>query len=253
MDISQSYIAISGAASGIGRHLAEELAKLGAHVILLDVNKQAIQQVCEGIQCAGNRASWFDVDVTNEQSVVACFESIAGSFSQLNALINCAGIISDALLLKCHDQEIVSEMSFDQFSRVMNVNVNGTFLCGKEAARWMLTRHTKGVIINVSSVSRAGNFGQTNYSASKAAVAAMTVVWSKEFAKHGIRCAGIAPGLINTQLVQAMSPDAQKTFLKTVPAGRFGTLDEIAESVQFILSNEFFNGRILEIDGGKRV
>jgi 3-oxoacyl-[acyl-carrier protein] reductase len=126
------------------------------------------------------------------------------------------------------------------------------FLCAREAAAAMAQKGG-GLIINISSVSRAGNFGQTNYSASKAGVDAMTVTWSKELAKYGIRCAAIAPGYLRTEMVAAIKPEVLEKITAQVPLRRLGEMAEISKTVRFIIENDFVNGKILEIDGGLRL
>jgi 3-oxoacyl-[acyl-carrier protein] reductase len=126
-------------------------------------------------------------------------------------------------------------------------------LCGREAAERMIRGGNGGCIINISSLSRAGNFGQTNYSAAKAGVAALTVVWAKELARHEIRVNAIAPGFIKTEMVASMKPEILEKMAAGIPAGRLGEPDEIAAAVEFIFTNDYLNGRILEIDGGQRL
>lgn len=144
-------------------------------------------------------------------------------------------------------------MSLKQFQTVMDVNVTGTFLCGREAAKWMVENETKGVIINISSAARAGNIGQTNYAASKAAVTTMAVGWARELGQYGIRVAAIAPGLIDTPMATQINDEAVEKMLAMVPLARIGEPSEIAHSVRFIIENDYFTGRVLEIDGGLRL
>ncbi|MHC4873505.1 MAG: SDR family oxidoreductase, partial [Planctomycetota bacterium] len=155
------------------------------------------------------------------------------------------------LLVKEKDED-TKTMSLDAFQKVIDVNLTGVFLCGREAAALMIQKKC-GVIINISSVSRAGNMGQTNYSAAKAGVDAMTVTWSKELAKYNIRCAAIAPGYIGTEMVKAINPDILEKIVSKVPLKRLGEMSEISRTVQFIIENDFVNGKILEIDGGLRI
>jgi 3-oxoacyl-[acyl-carrier protein] reductase len=127
------------------------------------------------------------------------------------------------------------------------------FLCGREAAERMIRFGTHGCIVNISSLSRAGNFGQSNYSAAKAGVAALTVVWAKELARHGIRVNAIAPGFIKTEMVASMRPEILEKMAAGIPVQRLGEPDEIAATLEFILTNDYVNGRVLEIDGGQRL
>jgi 3-oxoacyl-[acyl-carrier protein] reductase len=144
-------------------------------------------------------------------------------------------------------------MSLAEFHRVIAVDLRGVFLCGREATVQMVESGHGGVIINISSISRAGNIGQTNYAAAKAGVAAMTVTWAKELARHHIRVAGIAPGFSETRMVAAIPPKVKERIASNIPLRRFARPDEIARAALFILQNDYYDGRILEIDGGLRL
>jgi 3-oxoacyl-[acyl-carrier protein] reductase len=169
----------------------------------------------------------------------------------LDVLVNNAGITRDGLFLKVNDHEIRT-MSLENFKAVIDVNLVGVFLCAREAAV-VMAGNGGGVIINISSVSRAGNFGQTNYSAAKAGVDAMTVTWSKELARYGIRCAAIAPGYVRTEMVAAIKHEVLEKITAEVPLRRLGEMAEISQTIRFIIENDFINGKILEIDGGLRI
>ncbi len=253
MQVKDAVIAITGAAQGLGRAMAEALAKEGAHVALLDRQQDTLDQAAEAMATYGTEVATFVVDVTNEEQVEQAFAGIKAKFGRLNGLINSAGIMRDGMLLKVKDGEIKGKMSLEQFQSVLDVNVTGTFLCGREAAAAMVETQSKGVIINISSVSRGGNMGQTNYSASKSAVATMTVTWGKELARFGIRAACIAPGLVNTAMVQQMRPEMLDKFLSGVPLRRLAEVEELAHTARFIFENEYLTGRTIELDGGVRV
>jgi 3-oxoacyl-[acyl-carrier protein] reductase len=181
------------------------------------------------------------------------FAAIAGHFGGLDVLINNAGITRDALMLKFKDGERLSRMSLENWQAVIDVNLTGVFLCTRAAAEQMVAAEQGGLIINISSISRGGNMGQSNYSAAKAGVTAMTVTWAKEFARYGIRVNTISPGFIGTEMVRSMKPEALSKLQAMIPAGRIGEPDEIAHSVQFLVENDFVNGRNIEIDGGMRL
>ena len=170
-----------------------------------------------------------------------------------DVVVNNAGIIKDSLLVKVKDGSIVSKMTLAQWQAVIDVNLTGVFLCGREAAARMIELGCQGCIINISSISRHGNMGQLNYSASKAGVEAMAVVWAKEFARYGLRAASIAPGFVRTELVMSMKPKARERMTAGIPLGRLGDPDEIARTVQFILENDYVSGRCFEVDGGLRL
>ncbi|ABG39478.1 short-chain dehydrogenase/reductase SDR [Paraglaciecola sp. T6c] len=253
MQLEGSVIAITGAAQGLGRAMAQEVAQQGASVALIDMQEAALQQAAKELRSLGVKVEYYVVNVTNEAEVEVAFADIGMDFGQLNGLINSAGIMRDGMLLKVKEGKVVSKMSKEQFQSVLDVNVTGTFLCGREAAKQMIESKSDGVIINVSSVSRAGNMGQTNYSASKAAVATMTVSWAKELARFGIRTGCIAPGLVETAMAAQMRPEMRQAFLNTVPMRRLAEVEELAHTARYIFENDYFTGRTIELDGGTRV
>jgi 3-oxoacyl-[acyl-carrier protein] reductase len=184
---------------------------------------------------------------------VTLFEQIVTDFGGLDGLVNNAGITRDALLVKFRDGELISKMSLEQWQSVIDVNLTGVFLCGREAAQHMIQLGAKGVIVNISSISRAGNMGQSNYAATKAGVQAMAVTWAKELARYGIRTGSVAPGFINTEMVASMKPEAREKLTAGIPLKRMGEPDEIANAVEFIFDNDYFSGRIIEVDGVLRL
>lgn len=253
MDLKGKVIAVTGAAQGLGRAMAKSLAEQGAHIALLDMQEDALAEAAKSISEYGVKAEYFVVNVTDEQAVEKAFAELGQRFGQLNGLINSAGIMRDGMLLKVQDGKVVKKMSKQQFQSVLDVNVTGTFLCSREAATQMIESGSEGVIINISSVSRAGNMGQTNYSASKSAVATMTVSWGKELARYGIRTGCIAPGLVDTAMAAQMRPEMRDVFLKTVPLRRLAKVEELGHAARFIFENDYFTGRTIELDGGTRV
>ncbi|MBE1298947.1 MAG: SDR family oxidoreductase [Alteromonadaceae bacterium] len=253
MNLKDKVIAITGAAQGLGRAMADILADEGAHIALLDMQEDALNTAVAELADKGVKANAYAVNVTDEENVEAVFAKIAEDFGQLNGLINSAGIMRDGMLLKVKEGKVVDKMSQKQFQSVLDVNVTGSFLCGREAAATMVNLGNQGVIINLSSVSRAGNMGQSNYSASKAAVAAMTVTWGKELARFGIRSACIAPGLVDTAMARQMRPEMMERFLSTVPLRRLAQVEELGHTAKYIFENDYFTGRVIELDGGTRV
>ncbi|ELO1779421.1 SDR family oxidoreductase [Vibrio fluvialis] len=252
MNLRDSVIVITGAGQGLGQMMAVTLAQAGADLALLDMNEQGLLDTQKQCHMLSAKAIYYVMDVTNEAQVMKTFEDIVIDFGHVDGLINNAGILRDGLLVKVKDGQI-SKMSLEQFDTVMNVNVTGTFLCGREAAVKMIETKRKGVIINISSVARAGNIGQTNYSASKAAVATMATSWARELARYGIRAAAIAPGIVHTAMANQMKPEAIERLKQMVPVGRMGEPGEIAHAAKYILENDYFTGRVLEIDGGMRM
>jgi 3-oxoacyl-[acyl-carrier protein] reductase len=248
MDITGKRCLVTGAGRGLGRQITMDLIQCGAFVHGCDISEEALNSTREA--CRDLPAAFHVCNVTDESSVKALFAEIARS-GALDVLVNNAGITKDGLLLKVTDQE-VKTMPLENFKSVIDVNLTGVFLCAREAAA-VMARNGGGLIINISSVSRAGNFGQTNYSASKAGVDAMTVTWSKELARYGIRCAAIAPGYIRTEMVAAIKPEVLEKITAQVPLRRLGEMAEISKTVRFIIENDFVNGKTLEIDGGLRI
>ena len=254
MDLNDKVIAITGSGRGLGASMALRLAKAGSKLVLVDLDQEALDATAEACRDAGSPdTAVYVVNVTDEAAVIELFGSIRHRFSQLDGLVNNAGITRDALTLKYKDGQLVSEMGLDQWRLVMDVNLTGVFLCGREAAKLMIDTQSRGCIINISSISRAGNMGQLNYSATKAGVQAMAVVWAKEFARYGIRAASVAPGFIATEMVMSMKPEAREKLTAGIPARRMGDPDEIAHTVQFILENDYVSGRCFDIDGALRL
>ena len=253
MKISNSVVVITGGGQGLGRAMAEHLAKAGARLALVDVNEDGLKESVALCQGHGADARSYVINVADEEQVDRGFAQIAEDFGGLHVLVNNAGIMRDGLLLRVKDGKVTDRMSLSQWQSVIDVNLTGVFLCGRAAAGIMAEHGQGGVIVNISSLSRAGNMGQTNYSASKAGVAAMTVTWARELARYGVRVAGIAPGFIGTDMVAQMRPEILEGLVKQVPLRRLGEQEEIASTVAFILENDYVTGRVLDIDGGARI
>jgi 3-oxoacyl-[acyl-carrier protein] reductase len=253
MDLSNKVVVITGAGRGIGRAMALAFAAKGASVAAFDLRASELAETCAQCSAKGVRALPITVDVTLEAQVIAGFDAVVTAFGRLDILVNNAGITRDALLVKAKDGAIVSKMSLAQWQSVVDVNLTGVFLCGREAAERMIQLGNGGLIVNISSISRAGNAGQTNYSATKAGVAAMTVVWAKELARHGIRSAAIAPGFCATEILAAMKPEVVERVRSAIPLNRLGKPEEIAATAVFIAENDFVTGRVIEVDGGLRL
>lgn len=254
MDLKDKTIAITGGGRGLGAAMAGRLAAAGARLALVDLDPDALQTIADECEAAGSpQVSVYTCNVAREDEVTALFTSIGADFGSLHGLVNNAGITRDALTLKYKDGKLVSRMTLEQWQAVLDVNLTGVFLCGREAAAKMIELDCKGCIINISSISRAGNMGQVNYSAAKAGVQAMAVVWAKEFARYGIRAASVAPGFIGTEMVTAIKPEVLEKLAASIPLQRIGTPDEIAHAVQFILENDYISGRCIEVDGALRL
>jgi 3-oxoacyl-[acyl-carrier protein] reductase len=254
MELSNKTIAITGGGRGLGAAIALRLARQGCKLALIDLDDATLRDSAAACEDAGAPlVKTYKVNVAQESDVEALFASIKADFGALHGLVNNAGITRDALTLKYKDGEQVSRMTLEQWQLVIDVNLTGVFLCGREGAAAMIETNSKGCIINISSISRAGNMGQVNYSATKAGVEAMAVVWAKEFARYGIRAAAIAPGFIGTEMVMAMKPEAREKLTGGIPLRRIGEPDEIARTVQFILENDYVSGRCIDVDGALRL
>jgi len=253
VNVQKKTVLVTGAGRGIGRALAISFATRGADVALLDMNTADLRTTAEACAAKGVKARCYEANAAEEAEVIRAFDRIVEDFGRLDGLVNNAGIVRDSLLIKVRDGQIAGKMTLEQWQSVIDVNLTGVFLCGREAAERMIRLGHGGVIVNIASISRAGNTGQTNYTAAKAGVAAMTVVWAKELARYRIRVGAVAPGFIRTPMVEGMRPEVLAKVTAPVPLQRLGEPEEIAQAVGFIFENEFFTGRCLEVDGGLRL
>ena len=253
MHLHDKTVVITGGGRGIGRAIALQLARRGANLALFDVNTADLDETAT--QCAAESvtARPYRVNVADEAEVADAMTRVTQDFGRLDGLVNNAGIVRDGLLVKVKDGAPVGRMTLEQWNTVIDVNLTGVFLCAREAAAHMIECGNGGVIVNISSISRVGNAGQTNYSAAKAGVESMGVVWAKELARYGIRVGSIAPGFTNTEILAAMRPEVLDKLTAPVPLKRLGQPEEIAHAVAFIFENDFFTGRCLELDGGLRL
>ena len=253
MDITGKVIAITGAGRGLGRAIALRLASQGAVLALIDVNRADLEVTEAEVRSRDGRCALFVCNVADEPEVEATFAAMEEQLGALHGLVNCAGILRDGMLIKMKEGKLVEKMSLSQWQAVIDVNLTGTFLCGREGAALMAKGGQGGVIINISSIARAGNIGQSNYAASKAGVASLVVTWGRELARHGIRVMGIAPGVFATDMTAAMKPEAMARMQQAIPVGALGQGEQLAQTVQFILANDYLSGRIIDLDGGLRL
>ncbi len=253
MDIENKIIAITGAAQGLGASIAKCLGNQGATLALIDLNEEKLRALQQELRNNEINSEIYLADISNEQQVIKVIAEIERHFSRIDGLINNAGIIRDQFLNKPDKQGTIESLSLSNWQSVIDVNLTGVFLCAREVSKLMMQSQTKGVIVNIYSISRAGNIGQSNYSAAKSGVVALTVTWAKELARAGIRVAAIAPGFIQTEMTHSIKPEVLKRIESSIPLRRMGQPDEIAHAVQFILENDYFSGRIIEVDGGLRI
>jgi 3-oxoacyl-[acyl-carrier protein] reductase len=252
VDLKNKTIVVTGAAQGIGRALSLAFAQAGGDVAVIDLNLERLEETCELARQMGVTARAYAVNVADEDAVDAAADRIVADFGRFDGLVNNAGILRDGLLIKVRDGAVVGRLSLEHWRAVIDVNLTGVFLCGRAAAERMVKLGNGGVIVNISSISRSGNAGQTNYSAAKAGVVAMAEVWAKELARHGIRTGSIAPGFVHTDILSSMKPEVLERVIAPVPLKRLGDPAEIAQAARFIFENDFFTGRCIDLDGGLR-
>src|SRR4030095_11381935 len=234
---------ITGAAQGIGRATAIKFAKEGAKVAVCDINLVMIDETVKLIRDAGGEAAGFRVDVTDKESIAKMVEGVMAKWGRVDTLVNNAGIVQDAQFKK---------MSEDQFDRVIDVNLKGVYNCTKAVVDIMLTQNS-GCILNASSiVGIYGNFGQTNYAATKFGVIGMVKTWARELGRKGIRANAICPGFIETPILSTIPDKVIKSIEEKVPMGRLGRPEEIANTYAWLASDEasYINGAVIEGSGG---
>ena len=256
MDLDGKVAVVTGGASGIGLATAQLLAAKGARVVVADVNEAAITQAVDSIAAAGGSAVGQSCDVRNEAQVSALMDAAVTRWGRLDVCVANAGILRDGTLLKVDKEtrKVVAKMPLRHWQDVIDVNLTGVFLTGREAAVRMVDLNHGGVLILMSSISRVGNFGQTNYSAAKAGVSAMAVTWSRELARQGIRVNAIAPGFIRTPMLgKDIKPEVLERFHAMIPIGRLGTPEEVAQTVAFAIECDLVTGVCLEATGGVRM
>src|SRR5580692_9685768 len=229
MKLSDLKIIVSGGASGMGRHFAVRLAEAGAQVAIGDVNEEGLAETAELAGAAKGKVILRRLDVAVETDVASFVDWAHGAMGGLNALINNAGILRDGLLVK-KDKETgaIKTLTKEQWDAVIAVNLTGATLLARDTVAKIASTGTKpGVVVNMSSVARHGNRGQSNYTAAKAALAANTRTWSLEWAPFGIRCGAVAPGMVETPMTQGMNQKARDALVAAIPVGRIGTVEDL--------------------------
>lgn len=243
MKLLDKVAIITGGGRGIGEATAKRFSKEGARVIIADINQEDIDRAVREIVDAGGQAAGINVDVTKQESVDEMIKFTLDKFGRLDILVNNAGITMDSTLLK---------MTEDQWDRVIDVNLKGVYNCGQAAAKVMVDQGS-GVILNASSVvGLYGNFGQTNYAATKWGVIGMTKTWAKELGRKGVRVNAVAPGFIATPMVKKMPEKILNMMKEKAPLQRLGEPEEIAAAYTFLASDDagFITGSVLEVTGG---
>ena len=242
---------VTGGAQGMGRHFAMRLAEAGAQVSVGDVNEEGLQALATESEGLTGKIHTRRLDVSNEEDVGAFVSWAHEQMGGLTGLINNAGILRDGLLVK-KDRKTgeIKKLSKEHWDAVIGVNLTGATLMVRDTVARMVESGEKGVVVNMSSIARHGNRGQSNYAAAKSALATNTKTWSMEFARFGIRVGAIAPGMIETPMTQGMNQKAREALVGMIPVGRIGKPEDIWVAVKFILECDYFNGRTIDVDGG---
>jgi len=243
MRLQGKVAAITGGARGIGHSTAVKFAAEGAKVAVCDINPELMKTTLETIRSAGGEADGYQVDVTNKEQIAAMVKGVMAKWGRIDCVVNNAGIVMDAQLKNMTDM---------QFDTVIDINLKGVYNCTRAVVDIMIAQES-GVILTTSSiVGLYGNFGQTNYAASKFAVIGMTKTWARELGRKGIRAVAVCPGFVATPILSKMPQDVLEAMAKKVPNGRLGKPEEIANVFAFLASDEaaYINGAVISVDGG---
>lgn len=241
--IKDSVAIVTGGGSGLGLGIASVLLEKQAKVVVLDIDKEKLAKLSE-------KFLKYQVDVTNYETVQATIDDIVSKYERIHILVNNAGAIYNEPLINIMNRENMKH-SYENFKKFLDINLNSVFIMSSIVAEKMVLKRTKGVIINISSISANGNPGQSVYAAAKAGVNALTKTWAKELGVLGIRTVAIAPGFIDTESTyKALSKEVISHIKREVPLRKLGKVEDIAHSVLYAIENEYLNGTILEVDGG---
>ena len=243
MKLAGKVAAITGGARGIGHSTALKFAAEGAKVAVCDINPDLMKQTLGEIRAAGGEAEGYAVDVVDKEQIAAMVKGVMARWGRVDCVVNNAGIVMDSQL---------KNMTDEQFDTVIDINLKGVYNCTRAVVDIMLAQQS-GVILTTSSiVGLYGNFGQTNYAASKFAVIGMTKTWARELGRSGIRANAVCPGFIATPILAKMPEEILKQMAAKVPCGRLGSSEEVANVFAFLASDEasYINGAVISVDGG---
>jgi 3-oxoacyl-[acyl-carrier protein] reductase len=246
MRLKDKVAIITGSARGIGQATALKFAAEGAKVVVCDLDRKAVDVVVAQIAAQGGQAIGFTVNVTDKASIAAMVKSVTDKHGRIDVLVNNAGIVDDAMFRK---------MSDDQFERVIDINLKGTYNCARAVVDIMIAQNA-GVILNASSVvGLYGNIGQSNYAASKFGVIGLAKTWARELGRKGIRANAVCPGFVETTILRTIPDKILKAIIERVPLGRLARPEEIANTYAFLASDEasYINGAVIEVSGGATV
>lgn len=252
MRLKNKNIIITGGAGGIGKSFVVKVKDYVGSIAVIDINAESINEMKNSIE--SENIIYYNTDISVYDELKKNIEDYYSIKGEIHCLVNCAAILIDQPIIRLSiSDKSLKKLSIDKWDKVIKTNLYGACYASVEVAEKMILSRTKGVIVNVSSISSAGNSGQSSYAASKAALNALTVTWAQELNNFKIRVNCVAPGMTNTNMpINAMSKDHLDYWKKQVPLKRFAEPDEIAEAIIFCINNEYFNGRVIEIDGGLR-
>lgn len=247
MDLTNKYALVTGGSQGIGKAVCLKLASLGANIAInyIDIanNKEIALETKKEVEAYGVKAMIVSADVSSFEQTEAMFKEVMEEFGRIDILVNNAGITKDALMMRMKEAD---------FDAVINVNLKGTWNCMKHVTRIMMKQKYGKIISMASVVGVMGNAGQVNYSASKAGVIGMTMSLAREVASRGINVNAVAPGFIQTDMTAVLSDDVKKELTRNIPLGTLGTVEDVANTVAFLASDEsrYITGQVIHVDGG---
>ena len=243
MELKGQVVMVTGGARGIGKAIAEKFAAQGADLVIADVSLHSAEETARELSEKGIKAKAVTMDVSKSSDVTKVFEEVVRELGRIDVLVNNAGITRDSLLLRMKEED---------WDLVLSINLKGVFLCSKEAVKVMV-KQRHGRIVNIASVvAFMGNPGQANYSASKAGIIGLTKTTAREYANRGITANAVAPGFISTAMTDALSENIRQEMLKSIPLGRFGSVDDVANAVTFFAlpANGYITGQVIHVNGG---
>jgi len=252
MQLSSLKMIITGAAQGMGAHFARRIAEAGGQVAAGDVKEDGLAALAAECKGLPGKVHTRKLDVSSEAEVGSFVDWAHESMGGLNGLINNAGILRDGLLVKKdRTSGAITKLSKEHWDAVIGVNLTGAYMMVRDVVAKMVESESKpGVVVNMSSIARHGNRGQSNYTSAKAALAANTCTWAREFAAYGIRVGAVAPGMIETPMTQGMNQKARDALVANIPVARIGVPEDIWLAVKFVIECDYFNGRTIDVDGG---
>jgi 3-oxoacyl-[acyl-carrier protein] reductase len=243
MKLKDQVVLVTGGARGIGKAIAENFAKKGAHLVIADISLESAEETASQLASGGSRTLALSLDVSKSENVATAFEKIIAEFGRIDIVINNAGITKDGLILRMKEED---------WDAVININLKGVFLCAKEAVKYMV-KQRYGRIVNIASVvAFMGNPGQANYSASKAGIVGLTKTIAREYASRGITVNAVAPGFISTAMTDGLPDNVRQEMLKSIPVGSFGSVEDVANAVAFLAAPDtgYITGQVVHVNGG---